>query len=169
MNGKLRVQGNAGAVCGVAMRSGSILVKGNLGSRTGQVMKGGSIVCCGNAGYRTGSMLMGGTIIVLGDAREAVGEFMMDGEIYIAGDITSLGQDAVETDFLKDDAGNISRILGEYDIEHSGSFRKIVSDQRALRYQEYEKGELLFDESQEQKALEVAADGNRDVMSFDSD
>ena len=169
MNGLLRVQGNAGAVCGVAMRSGHILVRGNMSSRAGQVMKGGSIVCCGNAGFRTGSMLMGGVIVILGDAREGIGEFMMDGEIFVAGEITGLGQDAVEIDFLDSDAETIAQTLARQGIEHDGPFRKITSDQRALRYAEYEKGELLFAEAQEAKAEQVAADGNRNVMSFDSD
>lgn len=169
MNGLLRVAGNAGAVCGVAMRSGHILVNGNLGSRAGQVMKGGSIICRGNAGFRVGSMMMGGTIIILGDAREAVGEFMMDGEIYIAGDITSLGQDAVAVDLHNDDRPKVNNLLAQHGLSYDGPLKKIISDQRALRYAEYEKGELLFAEAQAEKAEAVVDDGNRDVMTFDSD
>ncbi|MAE67416.1 MAG: hypothetical protein CMJ18_24410, partial [Phycisphaeraceae bacterium] len=48
-------------------------------------------------------------------------------------------------------------------------FTKIISDQRALRYQEYESGELLFGETRDQKTEAVTSDGNRDVMTFDSD
>lgn len=169
MNSLLRVRGNAGAVCGVAMRSGDILVRGNVGSRAGQVMKGGSIVCCGNAGFRAGSMMMGGTIVILGDAREALGEFMMDGEIYVAGEITSLGQDANATELIDGDMDKVQRIFAKHGLSHEGPFKKIISDQRALRYAEYEKGELLFAEAQQQKANAVADDGNRDVMTFDSD
>ena len=47
--------------------------------------------------------------------------------------------------------------------------KKIISDQRALRYAEYESGELLFGQASEEKTAAVAADGNRDTMSFDSD
>lgn len=169
MNGLLRVEGNAGAVCGVGMRSGHILVRGNLGSRAGQVMKGGSIVCGGHAGYRTGSMMMGGTIVVLGDAREALGEFIMDGEIFVAGAITGLGEDAVETEYRHSDRDKVRDILTRHDLNHDGPFRKIISDQRALRYAEYEKGELLFNTARLDKANTAASDGNRDVMTFDSD
>ena len=169
MNGLLRVVGNAGAVCGVGMRSGHILVGGNMGSRAGQVMKGGSIVCCGGAGYRAGSMMMGGTIIILGDTREALGEFIMDGEIYVAGKITSLGDDAVSAALREGDLKKIEQILSQHGLNHRGPFQKIISDQRALRYAEYEKGELLFNSAQQQKAQAVVKDGNRDVMNFDSD
>ena len=151
MNGVLRVEGNAGAVCGVAMRSGRILVRGNLGSRAGQVMKGGSIVCCGDAGYRAGSMMMGGTMIILGDAHDGLGEFIMDGEIYVAGKVTSLGQDAVEAELQSGDRPRVDQILAEHGLEHDGPFAKIVSDQRALRYREYEKGELLFEKTGDRK------------------
>ena len=169
MNGTLRVDGNAGAVCGVGMRSGHILVRGNMGSRAGQVMKGGSIVCCGSAGYRAGSMMIGGTIVILGDAREALGEFIMDGEIYVAGWIHSLGDDAVDADLLSGDREKVAGLLARHEINHSGPLRKIISDQRALRYVEYEKGELLFNDAQDKKAEAVTADGNRDVMTFDAD
>jgi glutamate synthase domain-containing protein 3 len=169
MNGLLRVEGNAGAVCGVAMRSGHILVRGNAGNRIGQVMKGGSIVIGGEAGYRAGSMMMGGTIVVLGGASEALGEFIMDGEIFVTGPIVSLGQDAVAVDAQDGDAQKVAQILARHGLEHDGPFQKVISDQRALRYAEYEKGELLFDEAREQKAETVTADGNRDVMTFDAD
>lgn len=169
MNGLLRVAGNAGSVTGVGMRSGHILVRGNMGSRAGQVMKGGSIICCGNAGFRTGSMMMGGIIVILGDAREAVGEFIMDGEIYIAGKITSLGQDAVPAELREQDMAKVAQALARHGLKHDGPFQKVISDQRALRYAEYEKGELLFNEAQAQKAEAITADGNRDVMTFDAD
>lgn len=169
MNGILRVEGNAGAVCGVAMRSGHIMVGGNMGSRAGQVMKGGTIVCCGEAGFRTGSMMMGGVIVILDNAGESLGEFMMDGEIYVAGKIASLGDDAVPIELRDGDEQKVETILAQHDLRHTGSWTKIISDQRALRYGDYEKGELLFEQAQQQKAQAVAIDGNRDVMTFDSD
>lgn len=169
MNGTLRVEGNAGAVCGVAMRSGDILIGGNMGSRAGQVMKGGSIVCRGDAGFRAGSMMMGGVIVIIGNGDEALGEFMMDGEIYVAGKIASLGQDAVQVDLRDGDEQKVEQALEQHGLHHTGGWTKIISDQRALRYGDYEKGELLFEKAQQQKAEAVAADGNRDVMSFDSD
>lgn len=170
--GRMVVDGNAGAVCGVGMRDGAILVRGNLGSRAGQVMKGGSILCCGNAGFRAGSMMMGGIIVILGDAAEALAEFMMDGEIYVAGEIKTLGQDAVSADLREGDAQKVAELLEQHSIESPvapDAFKKVISDQRALRYQEYERGELLFNQAQETKAAAVAADGNRDVMTFDAD
>lgn len=169
MSGLLEVDGNAGAVAGVGMRDGRILVRGNVGSRVGQVMKGGTIVCCGNAGYRAGSMMMGGVVIVLGDARQGLAEFIMDGEIYVAGKIDSLGDDAVVTELRDDDRQRVDAILASHGLKHDGALQKIISDQRALRYAEYEKGELLFSDAQQQKADAAAADGNRDVMSFDAD
>ena len=169
MGGLLRVAGNAGAVCGVGMRDGRILVGQNMGSRAGQVMKGGSIVCCGNAGFRAGSMMMGGTTVILGDAAEELGEFIMDGQIYVAGKVKSIGQDAVAAETTEDDEARVRSILAGHDLAHAGPFVKIISDQRALRYAEYEKGELLFNRAQEEKAQTAAADGNRDVMAFDSD
>lgn len=114
-------------------------------------------------------MMMGGTIVILGDAREAIGEFIMDGQIYVAGHITSLGQDAVESELHPSDVEKVAQLLAQHNLKHDRPFRKIISDQRALRYAEYEKGELLFDAAQSKKAEAVAADGNRDVMTFDSD
>lgn len=169
MNGLLRVAGSAGAVCGVGMRSGHILVRGNVGSRVGQVMKGGSIVCAGEAGFRAGSMMMGGALVILGDARDALGEYIMDGEIFVAGAVTSLGQDAVLVDLRPDDPEKIAALLARHGLTHDGPFQKVVSDQRALRYAEYEKGELLFAEARAQKAEAARTDGNRDVMDFDAD
>lgn len=169
VNGLLRVAGSAGAVCGVAMRSGHILVRGDVGSRAGQVMKGGTLICTGNAGFRAGSMMMGGILVILGDAQEDLGEFIMDGEIFVAGKIESIGQDAVEAPFEKDQKEQVDMALQRHGLSHAGPFRRMISDQRALRYAEYEKGELLFNEAQSQKAEEVAADGNRDVMPFDAD
>ena len=170
--GCMVVDGNAGAVCGVGMRNGSVLVRGNMGSRAGQVMKGGSIICGGNAGYRAGSMMMGGTIVILGDAAEALGEFMMDGGIYVAGRITSLGDDAVQADLRDGDAERLAELLERHDIQSPtapADFKKVISDQRALRYQSYEKDELLFNEARQRKAEQATGDGNRDVMTFDSD
>ena len=170
--GCMVVDGNAGAVCGVGMRNGSVVVRGNMGSRAGQVMKGGTIICCGNAGYRAGSMMMGGTIVMLGNAAEALGEFMMDGEIYVAGRITSLGDDAVQADLRDGDAERLTELLDRHDVRSPTApenFKKVISDQRALRYQSYEKDELLFNEARRQKAERATGDGNRDVMTFDSD
>ncbi|MAE61794.1 MAG: GXGXG motif-containing protein [Planctomycetaceae bacterium] len=170
--GRMEVDGYAGAVCAVAMRDGQIVIRGNVGSRVGQVMKGGSVICGGNAGFGAGSMMMGGTIIILGNAAQSMGEFMMDGNIFVAGDITSLGTDAVVVDQLDADADRIAELLDSAGLKppvEPRAFKKIISDQRALKYQEYEKNELLFNEAQEQKAQSVAADGNRDVMTFDSD
>ena len=169
VNGLLRVDGSAGAVCGVAMRSGYILVRGNVGSRAGQVMKGGTLICTGNAGFRAGSMMMGGTLIVLGDACADLGEFIMDGEIYVAGKIDSLGDDAVEAPIEPSQKQFLEEALTRHGMSLAGAFRRVISDQRALRYAEYEKGELLFNEAQAKKAEEVTADGNRDVMPFDAD
>ncbi|REK29378.1 MAG: tributyrin esterase [Planctomycetota bacterium] len=169
MSGRLTVDGHAGAVCGVGQRAGDILVRGNLGSRAAQVMKGGSIVALGNAGYRAGSMMMGGTLIILGDAREALGEFLMDGEIYVGGSIHSLGEDAVEAELRDGDLDKVRELLARHGLEPPQNLRKIISDQRALRYAEYESGELLFEQASEEKAAAAAADGNRDTMNFDSD
>jgi glutamate synthase domain-containing protein 3 len=170
--GRMVVTGNAGAVCGVGMRDGELLIRGNIGSRAGQVMKGGAIVCCGRAGFRAGSMMMGGRLVILGDAEQNVGEFIMDGEIFVAGKIANLGEDAVQTDLQPHDGEQLDQLLDRLGVKPpkpTGQFTKIISDQRALRYKEYEKGELLFDDAQEKKAQVVAADGNRDVMTFDSD
>ena len=76
---------------------------------------------------------------------------------------------ALLTDFAWPDVELERAILAQHGIEHSGPFFKVISDQRALRYAEYEKGELLFNEASAKKAETVSADGNRDVMTFDSD
>lgn len=170
--GRMVVDGNAGAVCGVAMRDGQIVIHGNIGTRAGQVMKGGSVICAGNAGYGAGSMMMGGTLVILGSAAKALGEFMMDGEIYVAGEIADLGSDAAPIEQRDGDAEKLAALLDRAEVKapiQPSAFKKIISDQRALRYQEYEKDELLFNEAQQEKAEQVAADGNRDVMTFDSD
>lgn len=169
MNGRLEVLGDAGAVCGIGMRDGAILIRGNIGSRAGQVMKGGSIVCAGNAGFRAGSMMMGGTLIILGDAGDDVGEFMMDGEIYVAGKMPSIGKDAQEVALRPEDAPRVRAILASHEMTFEGTLRKVISDQRALRYATYEDSEQAFEKARQAKAAVAAADGHRDVMSFDAD
>ncbi|MFV2069647.1 MAG: hypothetical protein ACC645_21995 [Pirellulales bacterium] len=172
LSGRMVVDGNAGAVCGVGMRDGDLLIRGNLGSRAGQVMKGGSIVCCGRAGHAAASMMMGGMVVILGDAQDALGQFIMDGEIYVAGGVASLGEDATQADLEPKNIETIELLLDQHELRPPvpvRQFKKIISDQRALRYQEYEKGELLFEKAQEEKAEAGVADGNRDVMTFDSD
>jgi glutamate synthase domain-containing protein 3 len=168
ISGRFIIDQNAGPVIAVAMRGGGVHVKGNMGSRAGQVMKDGHIVCEGSAGYRAGSMMMGGTIIILGDGREAVGDFMMDGRVFVAGQIDSLGEDAKEAEYNDDDRAHVADILGEYGLPSDMNFRKVISGQRMLHYQDYERSE-----GDVRRASVGATDeelsGNRDPMEFDSD
>ena len=81
-------------------------------------------------------------------------------------------EDAVLSDLRDGDATEIADLLDRHQIQPPlppDRFKKVISDQRARRYQEYESGELLFNEAQQRKAEAVTADGNRDVMTFDSD
>ncbi len=133
-NGSIVVGGNAGAIAGVAIRGAEIVVRGNIGSRAGQVMKAGTLCCGGNAAFMVGYMMYGGRIIILGDAAEKVGQDMSAGEIFVGGEIKNLGNDAEIVDMASGDLESINEFLDRYGMSFSGTFTKIVSAGKKLRY-----------------------------------
>ena len=132
--GSIIVEGNAGAIAGEALRGGEIVIKGNMGSRAGQVMKKGTLCCAGNASFMAGYMMYGGRLIILGDSGERVGENMAGGEIFVGGAIDSLGCDAMVVDPDAKDIESIQAFLDRYGIDFSGTFKKVVSAGKDLKY-----------------------------------
>jgi glutamate synthase domain-containing protein 2 len=132
--GSVVVGGNAGAIPGVAIRGAEVVVRGNIGSRAGQVMKAGTLCAGGNANFMAGYMMYGGRIIILGDSGERIGEDMTGGEIYVGGTLQALGSDAVETDISAAELDDIREFLDRYQLEFSGTFRKVVNAGKKLRY-----------------------------------
>ncbi|MCP3690209.1 MAG: glutamate synthase [Gammaproteobacteria bacterium] len=133
-NGSIVVGGNAGAIAGVAIRGAEIVIRGNMGSRAGQVMKAGTLCCGGNAAFMVGYMMYGGRIIVLGDVAEKVGQDMSAGEIFVGGKIESLGNDAEIVDMARGDLDSINVFLERYGMSFDGTFTKISSAGKKLRY-----------------------------------
>jgi len=132
--GSVVVGGNAGAIAGVAIRGAEVVIGGNMGSRAGQVMKAGTLCCAGNANFMAGYMMYGGRIIILGQSGERVGEDMTSGDIYVAGDIQSLGSDAIETDLPGEELDSLLEFLDRYELTFTGTFKKIVTAGKKLRY-----------------------------------
>jgi glutamate synthase domain-containing protein 2 len=134
LKGSIVVNGNAGAIAGVAIRGAEVIIKGNMGSRAGQVMKEGALACCGNANFMAGYMMYGGRIVILGDSGEQVGQDMTGGTIYVAGKVNSLGTDAQLIDLPEAERDDILALLDRYGISFRGSFQKIVNAGKKLRY-----------------------------------
>lgn len=132
--GSVVVGGNAGAIAGVGIRGAEIVVKGNMGSRAGQVMKAGTLCCAGNASFLAGYMMYGGRIIILGDSGERVGEDMSAGAIYVGGRIQSLGSDAEVAEITPEENVEVRAFLAKYGLPFEGTFKKIVSAGKKLRY-----------------------------------
>jgi len=91
-DGRITVEGDAGAYLGMGMKSGGITVSGNAGLYAACEMKKGYIEIAGNAGDFLGGALpgnkmgmKGGTILVKGNVGERVGDHMRRGNILIEG------------------------------------------------------------------------------------
>jgi glutamate synthase (NADPH/NADH) large chain len=134
LSGAIVVEGNAGAIAGEALRGGEIVIKGNMGSRAGQVMKKGTLCCGGNASFMAGYMMYGGRLIILGNSGQRVGENMAGGEIFVGGTIDSIGSDAMVTDAGAEEIESILEFLDRYDIPFKGTFQKVVSAGKDLKY-----------------------------------
>ena len=134
LGGSVVVRGNAGAIAGVAIRGPEVVVHGNIGSRAGQVMKEGTLCCAGSANFMAGYMMYGGRIIVLGNSGEKVGEDMAAGTIYVGGQIQSLGNDAMLQDMPEEELDSIREFLERYELKFTGTFKKVVSAGKMLRY-----------------------------------
>jgi glutamate synthase domain-containing protein 2 len=134
LKGSIVVNGNAGAIAGVAIRGAEVVVKGNIGSRAGQVMKEGTLLCCGNASFMAGYMMYGGRIVILGNSGAQIGQDMTGGSIYVAGKVESLGTDAQLIDLPSTEADDIKAFLERYGIPFKGGLQKIVNAGKKLRY-----------------------------------
>jgi len=137
-NGSVIVGGNAGAIAGVGLRGGEVVIRGNMGSRAGQIMKAGTLCCGGKAAFMAGYMMYGGRIIILGDAAEKVGQDMSAGEIFVGGQIESLGSDAEIVDLAPGDLESIQEFLDRYGMSFDGTFTKVASAGKKLRYNKQE-------------------------------
>lgn len=91
-DGKITVEGNAGAYLGLGLKYGAIIVNGNAGLFAACEMKKGTIQINGNTGDFLGAALpgnkmgmKGGTVLVKGNAGERVGDHMRRGVILIEG------------------------------------------------------------------------------------
>lgn len=91
--GRITVEGDAGAYLGLGMKSGTIIVNGNTGMFAACEMKKGFVQINGNTGDFLGAALpgnkmgmKGGTVLVKGNAGERAGDHMRRGAILIEGD-----------------------------------------------------------------------------------
>ncbi|MFP4350493.1 MAG: glutamate synthase-related protein [Desulfococcaceae bacterium] len=132
--GSIVVGGNASAIAGEALRGGDIVIRGNTGSRAGQVMKKGTLCCCGNASFMAGYMMYGGRLIILGDSGPRVGEDMAGGAIFVGGRVESLGNDARVVEPDPDEIESVMAFLDRYEIQFSGTLRKVVSAEKELKF-----------------------------------
>ncbi|MFW6373632.1 MAG: glutamate synthase-related protein [Thermodesulfobacteriota bacterium] len=132
--GSIVVGGNASAIAGEALRGGDIVIRGNTGSRAGQVMKKGTLCCCGNASFMAGYMMYGGRLIILGDSGPRVGEDMAGGAIFVGGRVESLGNDARVVEPDPDEIESVMAFLDRYEIPFTGTFRKVVSAEKELKF-----------------------------------
>ncbi len=91
-DGRMVVQGDAGAFLGARMAGGTIVVNGSTGAWTGSGMTAGLIHVSSNAGDFLGGALpgdhqgmKGGTVVVSGNAGDRAGDRMRRGTILIEG------------------------------------------------------------------------------------
>ena len=85
----------------------------------------------------TGYFMIGGRIVILGGAAEGLGECMIRGEIFVAGSISSLGQDAIETEVTDEDRSQLDALLEHWQLGAT-TFKKVVSARRLHHYETYE-------------------------------
>lgn len=90
--GKIVVDGDAGAYLGAKMRGGEIAVSGSTGPFSGGSMRGGSIEIAGDAGEKAGAAMVGevfgmrgGRLVINGNAGALLGERMRRGLILLYG------------------------------------------------------------------------------------
>jgi len=92
-DGRMTVEGDAGAYFGMGMKSGELTLDGNAGLYAACEMKNGLLTIDGNAGDFLGAALpgnkqgmKGGTVIVKGDVGQRAGDHMRRGTMLIEGD-----------------------------------------------------------------------------------
>lgn len=132
--GSIVVEGNAGAIPGIALRGAEIVIKGDMGSRAGQVMKKGTICCAGKANFMAGYIMYGGRLIILGNSGPRVGEDMAGGEIFVGGKVESLGNFALQVEPTAKEVESIMEFLDRYDLRFKGTFKKIITSGKQLKY-----------------------------------
>lgn len=93
-NGRLTVEGDAGAYCGLNLGGGELIVRGNVGDYAAAGMTGGRLEATGDAGSHFGGALPGdmrgmngGTAIVHGKSGQRLGDRMRRGTIIVEGDV----------------------------------------------------------------------------------
>ncbi len=94
IGGKMTINGDAGAYCGLGMKSGEIIVNGNVGIFAAAEMKQGLLIVNGNAGDFVGAALIGnvigmkgGMVLIRGNAGERIGDHLRRGMILIEGNV----------------------------------------------------------------------------------
>ena len=136
-SGSVVVHGNASAAAGAAIRGGTLVVHGNTGPRTGISQKGGAIVIGGSVDYMSGFVSQKGLMIVCGDAGEAFADSIYEGRMFVRGQVADFGNGATVEELSDDDAGEVSGLLGRYEVAGGpdpSEFRKIVSDRRLFNF-----------------------------------
>jgi formylmethanofuran dehydrogenase subunit C len=90
--GRVIIQGDAGAYVGVDMIGGTVEVQGSVGAYAGTGMRGGRIQISGNAGdFLAGAIpgehrgMLGGTVLVGGNAGDRAGDRLRRGVVLIEG------------------------------------------------------------------------------------
>jgi formylmethanofuran dehydrogenase subunit C len=92
--GRVTVEGDAGAYCGLNLAGGELIVRGNVGDYAAAGMSGGRFEATGNAGDHFGGALPGemrgmggGTAVIHGKSGQRLGDRMRRGTIIVEGDI----------------------------------------------------------------------------------
>lgn len=91
-DGRMTVDGETGAYCGIAMKSGELTINGDVGLYAACEMKNGLFTINGNAGDFLGAALpgnkqgmKGGTVLVKGNVGQRAGDHMRRGNLLIEG------------------------------------------------------------------------------------
>ena len=87
--GNIEITGNTFIYTGCEMKGGQIKINGNAAARSGYKngMTGGIIIVTGNTGARTGDHMRRGMILIEGNAGEYCGSRMISGTIAVLGDV----------------------------------------------------------------------------------
>jgi glutamate synthase domain-containing protein 3 len=117
MSGEVRVKGNASQSAGASGHGGRLVIEGDASARCGISMKGVDIVVGGSVGHLSAFMAQTGSLVVCGDAGQSLGDSIYEAKIYVQGRVESLGADCVEKKMTDHHLAKLARLLAEAGIE----------------------------------------------------
>jgi len=111
MSGIIRVTGNASQSAGATAHGGRLVINGDAAARCGISMKGIDIVVGGSVGHMSAFMAQAGRLVIRGNAGDALGDSIYEAQIYVRGVVKSLGADCVAKEMREEHLAELSELL----------------------------------------------------------